>query len=305
MEKKKIIIDTDIGDDIDDLFVLYLLPNSSEVEVLGITTVFRNAAARARMAKYALGQLGREEIPVYAGADNPLLCIPEQIVGELREKEAHDRSGKYLPPQYADYMDAAKVESDHAVNFIISQAKRYGKDLHLLFIGALTNAALAIRLAPDIMKGIGGITLMGGYFYQDFTEWNIMCDPEAAQIVFSSGIPVRAVGIDVTSKCVLDQSFQNKLRETGVKADRLFPEMLGKWFEHYRFSAPVMHDPLAFSSPTGSGFVDFRMEKVRVGLAGGERAKTIICEEGHPIQVAYQVNTEAFFRFFKKRLFVK
>ncbi|MGN1052139.1 MAG: nucleoside hydrolase, partial [Candidatus Scatosoma sp.] len=202
LKKIKIILDTDIGDDIDDLFALHLLANSPEVDLLGVTTVFRNAEKRAKMSAYALKELNRADVPVYAGADDPLICIPETIVGEeILRKEKRDEKGKYLIPQYVSYMEKAEICNGNAVEFIADAARKYGSELHLVLIGAYTNAALAIRMYPEAMKNVADITVMGGYFYRDFPEWNIMCDPEAAHIVFSSGIPVKAVGIDVTSQC--------------------------------------------------------------------------------------------------------
>ena len=78
----KVFLDTDIGDDIDDAFALLLCLNSSEVELIGVTTVFRNAVARAKMAKALAKSKGFTDLKVYAGEDNPIKTVPEDIVGE-------------------------------------------------------------------------------------------------------------------------------------------------------------------------------------------------------------------------------
>lgn len=301
---KKIILDTDIGDDIDDAFALLLCLNSPEVELVGVTTVFRNGVARAKMTKALAKSVGARDIKVYAGMDNPLITIPEEIVGELVKKEKRDANGKYYLPQYSPEMDNEEIEEKDAVSYIIESAKKYGKELYLAPIGALTNIATAIRLAPEVMKNIGGITIMGGYFYQDAKEWNILCDPEAAKIVFSSGIPVRAVGLDVTLKCVMDKETQNQIKVDMNGAGEILSAMLEKWFEHYRFNAPVMHDPLAVTTLIDDGFVKFRKEKVDVILHGEDRCKTVI-NGNYEIEVAYEVDTENFMKFFKSRIFNK
>ena len=299
---KKIILDTDIGDDIDDAFALVLCLASPEVELLGVTTVFRNGVARAKMTKALAKSVGVEGIKVYAGMDNPLIAIPELLVGDLLEKEKRDKNGKYYLPQYSPEMDNEEIEEQDGVNYIIECAKKYGKDLYLAPIGALTNIATANRLAPDVMKNIGGITVMGGCFYRDIPEWNMICDPEAARIVFSSGIPVRAVGLDVTLQCVVDKDTQNQIRDNMNGAGEILSSMLEKWFDHYRFAAPVMHDPLAVSTLIQDGFVKFKTENVDVVLEGGNRAKTVLGGK-YPIEVAYEVDTERFMKFFKGRIF--
>jgi purine nucleosidase/pyrimidine-specific ribonucleoside hydrolase len=305
MNRKKIILDTDIGDDIDDLFALNLLANSPEVELLGVTTVFRNAEKRAKMAAYALKEINRGNIPVYAGADQPLICVPETIVAEeILKKEKRDEKGKYLIPQYAEYMNSAEYRSDNAVEFIVEQARKYGKELHLVLIGAFTNAALAIRTYPEVMKTIAEITVMGGCYNQNYPEWNILCDPEAARIVFSFGVPVKAVGIDVTSKCKLTKKFRQELKEKNVRGCRLLTEMTEKWFSHYLVETPVMHDPLAVSTLISDEFVKFKEEKIKVVLEGENRGETIIAEDGNPVQVAIDVDCEKFFSFFERRIFI-
>lgn len=301
--KKKIILDTDIGDDIDDVFALKLLAEDPESQLLGVTTVFRNGKARARMASYVLNCLRRRDVPVFAGADHPLITNPEEIVdANILAREKRDVEGKYYIPQYESEMDEAVIENRHAVEFIAEQARKYGKDVHLVLIGAFTNAALAIRMYPDEMKTIGGITVMGGWFYADRSEWNILCDPEAAEIVFSSGVPIKAVGIDVTSQCTLSRDVLKEIEGKTTSCGELLTNMIKKWGAHYQTSVPIMHDPLAVATLLCDNIVTFKSEKVRVGLSGDERGKTLCCKNGYPIMVAYQADYSAFIEFFKERV---
>ena len=86
-----------------------------------------------------------------------------------------------------------RYETLHAVDYLIQRIHGAPGEITLVPIGPLTNIAAAIRRAPEIAQEVKGITLMGGYFHEDIPEWNIFCDPEAARIVFTSGIPIRAV----------------------------------------------------------------------------------------------------------------
>ncbi|MEG1711049.1 MAG: nucleoside hydrolase, partial [Clostridia bacterium] len=172
---QKIIIDTDIGDDIDDAFAIALALELEDVEVIGITTVFRNAKARAKQVVELLKSVGKDNIEVCAGADNPLISTPQNF-----KKEFYDDNGKYLPCQYDTSYETNRISDKNAIDFIIESANKYNGELVLAPIGALTNIALALRTDNDLCKKIKKIVLMGGYDSYAIPEWNIMCDSEAA-----------------------------------------------------------------------------------------------------------------------------
>lgn len=146
----KIILDTDIGDDIDDAFALSILLNEKNADLLGVTTVFRNSYKRAKMASYLIKTFGKD-VKVYAGCDEPLIAKVETLLSpEIKAKEKLDENGKYLIPQYFNEMDEGVVEKQHAVDFIIEQVHKYPNEITLVGIGPLTNIALAIRKDPSI-----------------------------------------------------------------------------------------------------------------------------------------------------------
>ena len=294
---KKYIFDTDIGDDIDDAFALSLLCSLAGKEIAGVTTVFRNTKKRAQLAKTLLAAAGFENVPVYAGESFPYK-EPFHLFGKDAENAKPEESA---PCQWTEEYAAAKYEDD-AVNFIAESAKKYGKDLVLFAVGPLTNLARAIE-KEEAVKHIGAIYTMGGYFSKDQAEWNILCDPEAAQIVYSSGIPVYACGLDVTLRCTLEADLLQAFRDSKKATNRLLIYWLDRWKEFFGFEKSVMHDPLAVAS----AFADIcRFEKRYVKTSDTNRGAVEAHESQNggtsPVYVAEDVNPSAFYRLIREKL---
>ena len=169
MKKYKILLDTDIGDDIDDLLCLQLGLNLNEVEFIGITTVFKNTQLRARMVNKVLKMNNISNIPVYAGYGDGIKQKNDKDV-LFCQYEDDLNSEEYKPINYKDGCNGSS-----AIDFIIESVKKYGQELIILGIGPFTNIAKAIQKAPDIMKNVGRIVVMGGAFFSHFIEWNITC----------------------------------------------------------------------------------------------------------------------------------
>ncbi len=294
-EKEKIIIDTDIGDDIDDAFAIVLAALSPEINLLGITTVFRNSGLRAKMAKALLDSYGIKDIPVFSGCDIPLLSDKSRDV--------------FIPCQYdSKRMDQFNYDKGWGPDFIIETVQKNPGEITLVPIGPLTNIAFALRKQPEIIPKIKRIVLMGGYVTEDVPEWNILCDPEAAKIVYMSGVPVYAVGLDVTMKCKLVQTDVEAFRNIGSKGSTILSGMLEDWYNHYRFECPVLHDPLTIGTLIDESFVLFEKAKVNVLLEGKDRGKTVKInneETAVPdIYVATDTDANRYLSLFKKRLFI-
>lgn len=181
MKPKKVIIDTDLGDDVDDAVAIALAVLSPEIEVAGITTVFKDTKARAEMVKDLLEfyQMGR--IPVYIGQGLPVIERPKM------EK----------PIQYSILRNESEPEQSlNAVDFMIKTAAE-NDNVCIVAMGPLTNLGLAFLKAPEIMKRVE-IIGMGGAFLNSYPEWNIICDPEAARIVTDFAENLTMLGLDVT-----------------------------------------------------------------------------------------------------------
>jgi inosine-uridine nucleoside N-ribohydrolase len=283
-----IIFDTDIGDDIDDALALTVALNSPEIHIVGITTVFRDAPRRALLARELLGMMGRNEVPVVAGCSQPLLPDWKNFPG-----------GKALGRQF-ESLDAALVWDDtrHAVDFIITTVRDWaarGEHLTLVPIGALTNIALAFHLAPDIVP-LCRVVLMGGKWSDQTAEWNILCDPEAAAMVFRSGADVTMVGLDVTLKCVLSKEQEQLFHDSPRPHVRFLGELIKLWGH-----AVTLHDPLTILT-LFSDVVRFEEKSLDVGLHEKHlRARTIESENGFKVSVATEVDVDRATTLFMER----
>ena len=299
---KKVILDTDIGDDIDDSFALLLLLESHKFNCLGVTTVFRNSLKRAKMAKQLIRSLGYD-IKVYRGIDNPLKQNIDHLISkEIKEKEKYDEDGKYIFPQYDKSMENEKVEDENAVDFIIRMIHLYPHEVTLIPIGPLTNIASAIKKDPTIVPLIKEIRLMGAGLNLNFVERNIFCDPDAAKIVFSSNInKIVAVTINVTSLTSLTEEEVNSLKNNNSKAIKLVYEAMMKWFKHYEFSSPVMHDPLTVASLIDESIINTQLCHLDVDLS--KDGYTFINDNcPNNVYVSTSLNKEKFFKLFKETL---
>ena len=259
---KKYWIDTDVGDDIDDMFAILLAANGG-LPLAGVSTVFRNSLRRAKMTRYLLGFTAQKDIPVYAGIDDPLVqSVANIFPPEMLDKEI--RNGEYFLPQWNDEIDGERVSKVHAVDALIEAAEK--SELTLFAIGPLTNIAVAMRKAPESMKRLKKIVLIGGIYDERQPEWNIACDPEAAHIVFSFGVPVYAMGAEVVRKCPLTQQMQERFADMG-KLGKVITEFLDQWNGHYGVRQPILYDTLAIASELGVK-TEYELTYVRVGLMG-------------------------------------
>ncbi|MCB1389031.1 MAG: nucleoside hydrolase [Rhodobacteraceae bacterium] len=238
---RKIIIDTDPGQD--DAVAILLALASPELEVLGITCVAGNVPLRltARNARVVCELAGRPDVKVFAGCDRPLarpLVTAEHVHGKT------GLDGITLPEP------AMPLADGHAVEFIIAQARAHD-GITLVPIGPLTNIATALQKAPDIAARIDEIVIMGGAYFEvgnitPAAEFNIYVDPEAAEIVFRSGIRLTVMPLDVTHKVLTTRPRIEALRALGRVG-----EVVASWtdfferfdMQKYGSDGAPLHDP--------------------------------------------------------------
>ncbi|MEQ8308136.1 MAG: nucleoside hydrolase [Hoeflea sp.] len=244
MTPRKIIIDTDPGQD--DAAAIMLALASPEIEVLAITAVAGNVPLKLTSlnARIVTEICGRSEVPVFAGADAPLkrkLVTAEHVHG----KTGLDGVEIFEP--------ARPLEKAHAVDFIIETLlSEPEKTITLCALGPLTNIAMAFERAPEIIARVEQIVLMGGGYFEGgnitpSAEFNIYVDPEAAQIVFASGVPLTMLPLDVTHKVLTTRSRVARLRANGNRASTEMASML-EFFERfdeekYGTDGGPLHDP--------------------------------------------------------------
>ena len=242
---RKIIIDTDPGQD-DAFAILLALASPEDLDVLAVTAVAGNAPLNwtERNARIICELAGRPDLPVYAGCAAPLrrrLVTAEHV---------HGKTGLDGPVLEEPTMP---LQTQHAVDYLIEalRAAPVGT-ITLCPLGPLTNIAAALLKAPDIAPRIAEIVLMGGAYFEvgnitPAAEFNIYVDPEAAAIVFKSGIPLVVASLDVTHKATTSRAWVEGLRRLGSRTGRICAEW-ADFFERFDVSkygtegAPL-HDP--------------------------------------------------------------
>ncbi len=235
--KKKIILDMDIGDDIDDAFAL-LTAMELNADIIGITTVFGNTAERARIAKKLLKLYGHgyERVPVYAGYGTPL----------AEEEKAHGHLCQYTPDIDDCEYAPDSTDPERAVNFIIEACRTHGKNLKIIAIGPFTNIARVMLKDKKALKLAGEIIIMGGAYYKQYVDWNVLCDTEAAKLMFDSISNIRCIGADVTHKLKLTEEDDALIDGyIGTRADLQYIASLYRLWKKWSGGIGVLHDPLA------------------------------------------------------------
>ena len=244
MTARKIIIDTDPGQD--DAVAILLALASPELEVLGITAVAGNVPLplTEKNARIICELARRRDIPVFAGCDAPLvrkLVTAEHVHGKT------GLDGIALPdPTMA-------LQTAHAVDFIIDTLRSHPPGtITLCPLGPLTNIATAFQRAPEVVARVAELVLMGGAYFEvgNFTpaaEFNIYVDPEAADIVFKSGVPLVVMPLDVTHRALTSRDWVEGMRALGTEVGRAVASWTD-FFERfdtakYGSNGAPLHDP--------------------------------------------------------------
>jgi purine nucleosidase len=286
----KVLLDTDIGSDIDDAVALAYLLAQPDCDLVGVTTVSGDTAQRAACAE-ALCRAADRTVPIHQGLTGPL-------VTGLGQPEV---------PQYAaiSKVHPARPSAPDAVEFMRGVIRRDPGEVVLLSIGPLTNVGTLFAVDPEIPSLLGGFTSMAGVYFdseRENGEWNVMVDPVAAAMAYRhapSGH--RCVGLDVTLQVRMDRSeVEERFSTTPVL--RMVLEMAAVWFELRKAmsidEAITFHDPLAAASIFESGLCTFEQGRVRVEYGAeippaGNTSFTPTSDGRH--HVATSVDVERFF----------
>lgn len=298
----RVILDTDIGTDVDDCLALALMLGSPELKLEGVTCVYGDVLVRARMVLKLLHLSGHRDVPVMMGARAPLLGLrPVYWAG-------HEGQGLL---EAADEMLAPCTE--HAVDFLVRKIMDNPREIHLIAIGPLTNVALAFLREPDLAHNLAGLTVMGGVVRSTdrldlpYSEHNIRCDPEAAHIVLSAGGPTTLIPLDVTMQVRIHREGVARIRAGGTP----FHEAVARQVELYpRYSSQgstFLHDPLAVAVVFEPDMVGLRLLHLDVELGGqhtvGATLARMPTEEAPPnARVALEVAVSEFEELLVRRL---
>lgn len=251
----KILLDTDIGTDIDDAVCLAYLLAQPECDLLGITTVSGEAMKRAQMAS-ALCKVAGKSIPIFPGVEKPLLT--DALQTEAKQASAlknwdHDET----------------FPEGQAISFMRDTIRHSPGEIILLTIGCLTNAALLFATDPEIPSLLKGMVTMGGKYANilpgiPLLEWNALQDPYATALVYRHSPPFhRSIGLDVTCQVVMDakrveERFQSPLLKPVADFARV-------WFQYV--DRIIFHDPLAAATIFDDEICEFTKGSVKIELA--------------------------------------
>jgi purine nucleosidase len=293
---ERIILDTDIGDDIDDALALAFALMSGRVELLGVTTVFRNTEKRAELACCVLEALGRTEVPVHAGIGKTLL----QSAADGRQ-DAEDHRPRQMEI-LQKLTPSVRPREQRAVDFIIETVMAGEGDITLVPIGPMTNIGAAFALEPRLAEK-AKICLMGGATDRVSPEWNARCDPEATRIVFGSGVPITMVGLDVTMHCRLTYDQVRAIGAVDRPINQLCFELIHLWGGKDPKPRPVLHDPLAVAMVFDKTFCETRRMSIEVETRADHLRGATVPTAGEPnADVCVSVDAERFMSYFVETL---
>jgi purine nucleosidase len=289
VDRIPILLDTDIGSDIDDAVALAYLLRQPACELLGITTVSGEPARRASLADAVCQAGGRTGVPIHVGVENPLIVAQRQP----RATQAEALSDAMPHRLFA--------RSNTAIAFLRDTIRSRPGEITLLTIGPLTNIALLFALDPELPGMLKQLVMMGGRYHTraangGLAEWNILCDPHAAAIVFDAPVPrLVAVGLDVTEPCRLPRE-ECRVRFTEASGP-LAPvvSMAEVWFRHVPHI--TFHDPLAAALIFEPSLCVLEPYRIAVELANPHLSGLTLPLPGDtkPHLVAARVDPDAFF----------
>ena len=229
---RPVLLDTDIGSDVDDILALALLAHSPELDVIGVTTVYGDTIRRARIAQVTCNLLHRQDVAVVPGEQ-------QTLTGRQIYWAGHEGYGILG-------LDAVEISgSRSAVQYILENAERHAGQLEILAIGPLTNIAKAISENSATFSRIKHLYLMGGAYWMDRAEHNIKCDPEAAKVVFESGVPITAIGLDLTLRVLLEEQDVRTIGRAPNGLGPLLEDQIRRYWEYKQIKGNHPHDPLA------------------------------------------------------------
>lgn len=294
-----VIIDCDPGHD--DMVAIMLACADPALHLLGVTTVAGNQTGEKTFAnaQRTLTLIGRTDIPVARGADKPLLR-KLTVAPEFHGQSGLD--GADLPVSTMQPRDC------HAVDLLEELLASSERPVTLIPTGPLTNIALLLLKNPAIGVKIERIVLMGGAVNDSNTtpaaEFNIYVDPEAAHIVFSSGLPLTMIGLDVTNKALISFEKITEIGAIGGPVTRVVAPLLeffgGANREIFGIEGAPLHDALAVASVIDPAVVKTRMVNVVIETAGEyTRGRTVadlygVTGRAPNVAVALQVDNPLF-----------
>lgn len=288
---EKIILDTDIGSDIDDAVCLAYLLAEKECDLLGIITVHADTFVRAKLASVLVKKSGKD-IPIFCGLKNPLL-------GPNPPKTINQEPG----------LKGLEYDSEFGgmewIEFVKNKIYENPNEITLLAIGPLTNVAILFTLYPDTAKLLKRLVIMGGRFFDGlperfYAEYNIRCDYAAADIVYKAEVPlIESIGLDSTLKVTMNRQ---DVKSEFSKYDLLKPvlQFSAPWFEETRLDEMIFHDPLTAVYIFHPDVVEMHRGDVKIEVQSDIRpGRTIFKENDNGRYLSScEVDADKFFNYY-------
>ncbi len=286
LDKQKVILDCDLGDDIDDAFAVGLILASPEFEVLGLVMDFLDTGKRAEVACRLLSETGREDIPVVAG----------RKTGEGNASQLNWAAG----------FDKVKPVEEEAADFIIRNLREYPGEVILFTVGPVPNLQDVIEKDPEALKLAERVVSMFGSFYMGYgrspvpsAEWNVRADAEAARIFVSSGADFLFAGLDVTTFVNLDRLNRDRLTQRNSPLTDALMGLYTLWANQREPEPdPILYDAVAIGMVLWPELFTTRKAHVKVT----EEGYTVIDESLEPnCEIGMTIRKDEFIRRIMQR----
>jgi inosine-uridine nucleoside N-ribohydrolase len=240
-QRMKVILDTDVGTDIDDAWALAFVALHPRFETLGVTISDADTPARAKVACKLLYRAGRTDIPVAVGRKTP---TPDNRVDH-----------QFF---WAEDFQAYKPIAKTAAEFIVDTVKKHPGEVTLLAVGPLQNVADALRKEPNLGKSLKRVVLMSGNVYgragnrPPIPEWNVVASTQDAQVVYSAGLPMTIVPLDSTTLVQLADAERDRIAKHRSPVAIALETLYRLWLQN-RNSRMTLHDQLAVAETADPG----------------------------------------------------
>ena len=307
MKPIKVIIDCDPGHD--DAIALLMAHRLPEIELVAVTTVCGNAPlARTTInARRIMELLGASDVPIAAGCASPL--ARPLVLGTADGPSGLDGS-PYLPEPT---VEAVAV---HGVDFLAAKLREAEEPIVLVPTGPLTNIGMLVLKYPELLSKIEKVVLMGGAFYRRSeiitpTEFNIFCDPEAAEIVLASGLDITMVGLDVTMHVLVEEDEFAAIEKIDTPLSRVVFDWLKFYEKLHRGQMGIggaLHDPLALAVVVDPTLIETREAHVSIDRTGTHTFGATVADYFKlnglepNVKLASQVNSAKFFEMLYRSL---
>jgi inosine-uridine nucleoside N-ribohydrolase len=283
-QRLKVILDTDIGSDIDDAWALGFAMLSPDIELLGVTISDGDTPARSKVACKLLHVGGRGDVPVAIGRQT---APPDQVDHQFAWAE--DFTAKTPVPQ-------------PAADFIVDMARRYPGEVTLVAVGPLQNVADALRKDPTLGKALRRVVLMSGsigahaWGPAPLAEWNVVRATTDAQVVYGAGLPLTTVPLDATTYVTLKDAERERLRTHDSPVTQALEALYRLWLNEPD-SRMTLHDQLAVAETVRPGAFFGRKDTLPV-IVDDKGYTKVDAARGKPAAVCFEPKRDAFMAFY-------